>query len=318
KWRAQKLQIEALKPTQDLSLKKARVLSSHGHKPKYLVLEQELVKYIKEKRDEGLSITISIIVTKARELAKTLELGFAASGYKLPPMVIFKLQKVPKRQFPRNVVVAAAPNGTMHKNLMLSTYISKVIRARPESFFKNKDILFVDCHTSYTHDEVIKALNAEGLEVIKIPGGTTREREFTKSGNRKKASYELVCNQELLIKSFEASGLTLNPDGSEDTKMSNQLQAIVENRLDDVTIEELDDEGPTANEFDCEDSYDDYDESDEEISNEEISNDEFDARISNDEYERISDNEFDNKINDEFSIEYITYNKFDDKESCID
>ncbi|CAG8784534.1 7718_t:CDS:1, partial [Racocetra fulgida] len=51
------------------------------------------------------------------------------------------------------------------------------------------------------------------------------EREYTKSGNHKKATYELICkwvsetwkeiSQKLLIKLFEASGLTLNPDRSE-------------------------------------------------------------------------------------------------------
>ncbi|CAG8715887.1 8552_t:CDS:1, partial [Dentiscutata erythropus] len=49
-----------------LSLRKARVLGGHGRKPKYLALEQELIKYVKEKRDEGLSVTTHMISTRAK------------------------------------------------------------------------------------------------------------------------------------------------------------------------------------------------------------------------------------------------------------
>ncbi|CAG8719717.1 10035_t:CDS:2, partial [Acaulospora morrowiae] len=97
-------------------------------------------------------------------------------------------------------------------------------------------------------------LNIEGLDVLEIPGGTTNVlqppdvSEFTTKGNRKKASYELVCewvsetwkeiSSNVLVKSFESTGLTLNPDGSEDHKMSHRLQAIIENRLDDIDKDE--------------------------------------------------------------------------------
>jgi len=74
--------------------------------------------------------------------------------------------------------------------------------------------------------------------------------EFTVKGNRKKASYELVSewvsetwkelDVNLLVRSFEAAGLALNPDGSEDYKMSNRLQAIVANRMDEVNFDDND------------------------------------------------------------------------------
>ena len=77
------------------------------------------------------------------------------------------------------------------------------------------------------------------------------EGGFTKKGNRKKASYELVSkwvsetwrevSPNLLAKSFEAAGLTLNPDGSKDDKMSSRLQAIVANRMDEVSFSEVED-----------------------------------------------------------------------------
>ena len=41
-------------------------------------------------------------------------------------------------------------------------------------------------------------------------------------------------SKEVLIKSFESTGLTLNPDGSEDNKMSHRLQAIVGDRMNEI------------------------------------------------------------------------------------
>ncbi|CAG8680816.1 19153_t:CDS:2, partial [Cetraspora pellucida] len=45
---------------------------------------------------------------------------------------------------------------------------------------------------------------------------------------------------ELLIKSFEASGITLNPDGSKNYKMLSCLQAIIKNRIDDIDLNRKD------------------------------------------------------------------------------
>ncbi|CAG8763408.1 16116_t:CDS:1, partial [Acaulospora morrowiae] len=119
-------------------------------------------------------------------------------------------------------------------------------------------------------------LNIEGLDVLEIPGGTTSvlqppdvsvnkpfksgmrkrweewiekgKKEFTTKGNRKKASYELVCewisetwkeiSSNVLVKFFESTGLTLNSDNSKDHKMLHRLQTIIENRLDNIDKDE--------------------------------------------------------------------------------
>ena len=47
---------------------------------------------------------------------------------------------------------------------MISTYIPRVIRARPNGFFKNKGVIFVDRHGSHIRDDVVKALNMVWLE----------------------------------------------------------------------------------------------------------------------------------------------------------
>ncbi|CAG8639559.1 9165_t:CDS:2, partial [Ambispora leptoticha] len=181
--------------------------------------------------------------------------------------------------FPRNIVVATAPCANMIGDLMISTYIPQVIRARPNGFFKSKGIIFIDRHLSHIRDDVVKALKMEGLDVLEIPGRTTcvlqppdvsvnkpfknaitRRWEkwmdegkggLTKKRNLKKASYELICEWvsetwreisiDLLARSFEASGITLNPDGSKDYKMTSRLQAIVANRMNEVCFSEEED-----------------------------------------------------------------------------
>ncbi|CAG8801200.1 983_t:CDS:1 [Dentiscutata erythropus] len=188
-----------------------------------------------------------------------------ASGVKLPPMVIFKLKKKPKGQFPRDIIVAAAPHANMKADLIISTYIPQAIRARPNGFFKCKGIIFVDGHQSHIRNDIKRAFIVEGLDLLEIPGGTTsvlqpldvsinkpfkngmrqRWKEWidkgkvvlTKNENHKKALYELVSkwmskiwkeiSSNVLVRSFKATGLTLNPDGSEDYKMSDRLRAIL-------------------------------------------------------------------------------------------
>ncbi|CAG8482685.1 2291_t:CDS:2 [Dentiscutata erythropus] len=71
----QKSEFEAVKKNQDLNFRKVRVLESRGHKPLYPSLEQELLKYVQEKHGEGLSVTTSMIENKAKEIAKSQELG---------------------------------------------------------------------------------------------------------------------------------------------------------------------------------------------------------------------------------------------------
>jgi hypothetical protein len=58
-----------------------------------------------------------------------------------------------------------------------------------------------------------------------------------------------------LAKSFEVTGLILDINGSEDYKMTDRLQAIVENHINDVNIEELlsEDDILTSDELDLKD-----------------------------------------------------------------
>lgn len=112
---------------------------------------------------------VPVKTTSNEKLRFTVVLGYTTAGEKLPPTVIFKLKKNPKGRFPRDVVVTTAPSACMSGNLMLFTYISRVIRARPNGFFKNKGIIFLDAHCSHNRDDVTRALKAEGLDALEIP-----------------------------------------------------------------------------------------------------------------------------------------------------
>ncbi|CAG8715024.1 1484_t:CDS:2 [Dentiscutata erythropus] len=274
---------KTLKPLKTININQVRVLEGRGRKVTYPILEKELLKFIKKRREERGAVTTSMIIKKAKELGKVLDAKDLKFSRDIPIVVrnflqssrekIYNIDKKFGLSFdetpmyfdmPRDSTidfkVATAPSTCMTGDLMISTYIPRVIRARPNGFFKSKGILFVDEHRSYIHDDVLKALNIEGLEVLQIPGGTTsvlqppdvsmdkEKQEHTKKGNLKKVSYELVCeliaktwreiSTNILVKSFEATGLILNPNGSEDNKLSKCLRAITENNPDESLIED--------------------------------------------------------------------------------
>ncbi|CAG8738801.1 17965_t:CDS:2, partial [Dentiscutata erythropus] len=261
--------LEALKENKDINIDQTRVLSGRGRKAMYPGLEKKLVDYIKKKREEKLAVTTSMIRKKAKKLRKTLDIRDAKFSCSWCDR-FRKRHGLPRGIFPQDIIVAAAPYANMKGDLMISTYIPQAIRSRPNGFFKSKGIIFVDGHRSHVRDDVKKAFKAEGLDLLEIPGGTTspfkngvRQRRehwidegkivLTKNGNRKKASYELVCewvsktwkeiSPNILVRFFEAAGLMLNPDGSKNDKMSQCLQAIVQavakNRTNELNINEL-------------------------------------------------------------------------------
>ncbi|CAG8761725.1 2868_t:CDS:2, partial [Cetraspora pellucida] len=70
------------------------------------------------------------------------------------------------------------------------------------------------------------------------------------------------------LKSFEASGLTLNSDDSEDDKMSHHLKAIVENCLDELPID--DEEASNHNNGEPDDELDNSEPDDDEPNDDEL------------------------------------------------
>lgn len=146
-----------------------------------------------------------------------------------------------------------------------------------------------------------------------------REKKYTKKGNLKRASYELVCkwvsetwreiSPNLLIKLFEATELVLNPDGSKDDKMSDCLKAIVKDRLlnelpiKDTRAEESNHDDSEPDNGELGDSETDYGETDDG----ETDNGEMDYAETD--YGRI-DNEQDDNL-DYYDVNYYDENMMD-------
>ena len=69
--------------------------------------------------DERGARSISIRTTGYKKTNFTVVLTCMADGTKLPPIIIFKLKKVPKGSFPPGVIIRANQTGWMNENEML-------------------------------------------------------------------------------------------------------------------------------------------------------------------------------------------------------
>ena len=169
-------------------------------------------------------------------------------GFRLPPLVIFKnLKKPPSGNFPSGMVVLGSKGGSMKQEFMLSSYIPKILSRRPGAFFSSHNLstlLIMDSATSHTTDNVSEALEHCNIKSKIINGGLTpliqfldthvnksfksamREKwedwvengevEYTKSGKRKSASYQMICEwveevwkkikPEFIVRGFKENG----------------------------------------------------------------------------------------------------------------
>ncbi|CAG8659317.1 6765_t:CDS:2, partial [Dentiscutata erythropus] len=190
---------------------------------------------IVQKFPENMPLVIRDFLEVSHEKTNVIEKQFIISFDEMP--MCFGLHS-----FWSKTSAYAAPHANIKGDLMISTYIPQAIRSRPNGFFKSKGIIFVDGHRSHVRDDVKKAFKAEGLDLLEIPGGTTSILQPPDvSVNKPFKNGEISSN--ILVRSFEAAGLTLNPDGSENDKMSQCLQAIVQavakNRTNELNMNEL-------------------------------------------------------------------------------
>ena len=143
-------------------------------------------------------------------------------GISLPPLVIFKnLTKTPRGNFPKGMVIEGTKGGTMKRSIMRDLYGPELWKNRPGCFFQQpKSLLIMDSAKSHLGDvpEFLTRYNTEckfidvGMtpflqfldthvnkpfkDILKerwaewIASGT---EEFTKQGNRRRASYETIC-----------------------------------------------------------------------------------------------------------------------------
>ena len=227
--------------------------------------------------------TVRMRTTGHEKLRFSVVLTALANGTKLMPMLIFRnLKNVPKGNFPKNCHIAVSKGGCMTTDLM-TQWMDKVWQRRPGNIFRKPGLLVCDKHRSHTHADTVTALKRRfATSVVFIHGGMTSllqpcdvswnksmkskvrerwnawlqegEKEFTRSGKRKRASYDMVAKwvveawdevpREMISTSFVKCGLT--PMDSIDL-LHSSLQNLLKNEElpdDDVTSgsgEEIDD-----------------------------------------------------------------------------
>src|SRR5205823_1311776 len=65
------------------------------------------------------SKTVSILSMGYERSNFTVVLAYLADGIKLPPVIIFKLKKIPREEFPEGVVIRANSEGWMNEKEMI-------------------------------------------------------------------------------------------------------------------------------------------------------------------------------------------------------
>jgi hypothetical protein len=81
-----------------------------------------------------------ILTTTGSEKSNfTVVLCCSANGTNCEPMVIFKQKTMPKRNFPRGIVVTLSTKGWMNEEIM-GKWLEKVWRRRKGSFFRPKSL----------------------------------------------------------------------------------------------------------------------------------------------------------------------------------
>ena len=155
---------------------------------------------------------------------------------------------------------------TMKCSMMKETYVKRIWKRRPGGFFNTgKSILLMDSAKSHLGDEVEQAFTDVNSSIKIIHGGMTPllqflnthvnkpfkeimkekwedwigEAEFTKKGNRKRASYQLVAQwaddtwkkvaaDELIIKGFSQCGFIEYDDDT--SNFRSRLQETIKKR----------------------------------------------------------------------------------------
>lgn len=118
--------------------------------------------------------TVTIRTTGHEKTHFTVVLACAASGYKLPPMIIFKRKTQPKEKFPRSIVIECNAKGWMNCEVMAS-WITKCYQRRPDGFFHTKKaVLVLDSMRAHIAPDVKDAIKNQNTIPAVIPGGLTK------------------------------------------------------------------------------------------------------------------------------------------------
>ena len=209
---------------------------------------------------------------------RTSDGGYKA--IKLSPLLIFKnLKKPPKGKFPSGMVVLGSKGGTMHTNFMINSYIPQIYKRRPGNFFNSPESIFImDNATCHRSEDIVTKFRSANTDVKYIESGMTPllqfldthinkpfkdslkdqweewldngKEEFTKTGKRKRASYEMVAEwvhnaweevamDEIIVRGFRENGY-MGWSGKT-TELHSKLRETVEARtVPREIVEEVD------------------------------------------------------------------------------
>jgi hypothetical protein len=210
--------------------------------------------------------TVKAKTTGHEKLRYTVVLSAMGDGQKLKPMIIFKnLKNIPKGNFPKDVNIQVAKGGSMTAMLM-NTWKREVWSIRPGAIWKSPSLLVYDSVSSHTKASILASFKRHyNTTVAVIPGGMTPllqpadshwnrpfkammkrkwldwlqcgEAEYTKSGKRKQAVYDLVARWvseswkevpvDVIQRSFIECGLF--PDGEQEV-LHGKLRAVLEEK----------------------------------------------------------------------------------------
>jgi len=118
------------------------------------------------------SKTISILSTGHERSNFTVVLACLADGTKLPPVIIFKLKKIPREEFPEGVIIRTNSEGWMNENEML-WWVENVWTKRANRGNNPRSLLVLDSFTAHKTEAVKQRFYEKRTDLAVIPGGLT-------------------------------------------------------------------------------------------------------------------------------------------------
>src|SRR5256886_12471050 len=108
----------------------------------------------------------------AYQKLRDVVLACLADGTKLPPVIIFKLKKIPREEFPEGVIIRTNSEGWMNENEML-WWVENVWTKRANRGNNPRSLLVLDSFTAHKTEAVKLRFYEKRTDLAVIPGGLT-------------------------------------------------------------------------------------------------------------------------------------------------
>ena len=118
------------------------------------------------------SKTISILSTAHEWSNFTIVLACLADRIKLPPVIIFKLKKIPREEFPEGVVIRANSEEWINEEKMI-WWIENIWTKYSRRGSNPKSLLVIDSFSGHKTDTVKKWFREKKTDLAVIPDGLT-------------------------------------------------------------------------------------------------------------------------------------------------